>query len=195
MADKKTNPLAIQRGVYRRDWGTTLFFALGRAATGPFSYWLIQKHPLGFLGVPRPPNGTPPTIEIFGRTCPRLPFLMAAMPGVLSIKHIIWMTTYAREPFTYQFAFFGVLADIIYESITSLVFSSASKNPLFSENKFFYPGVALYMSSVVLELVAELQRAAFKADPKNQGKPCTSGFWGITRHINYTVNVLYGTFP
>ena len=117
---------------------------------------------------------------------------MAAMPGILSLKHIIWMNTYLREKFTFQFAFFGVVADLIYESITTLVFSGAARNPMFSESKFFYPGFALYVSSVALEFFAELQRVAFKRDPANKGKPCTTGFWGITRHINYTANVLFG---
>lgn len=40
--------------------------------------------------------------------------------------------------------------------------------------------------------MAELQRAAFKRKPDNEGKPCTTGFWSITRHINYTMNVVYG---
>ena len=41
-------------------------------------------------------------------------------------------------------------------------------------------------------MVAELHRAAFKSKPENDGKLCTTGLWAITRHINYTANVLYG---
>jgi protein-S-isoprenylcysteine O-methyltransferase Ste14 len=176
-------------GKYGRNWGPTLLFTLGRAATGPVQYWLTQRHPLGIFGIPKPPTGG--TIEILGRTFPKLPFLTALMPGVLSAKHILWMNTYLREPFTWEFAFFGVIADIIYESITTIVFTTAAKNPMYNE-KLFYIGFTLYISSVALELAAELQRAAFKRDPKNAGKPCTTGFWGITRHINYTANVLFG---
>ena len=190
--EPKKDPLQMQRGDYGRNVIPTILFTLGTAASSPIAYWLIRKHPLGYFGIPRPPLGHPPTISFFGHTYPRLPFLMAALPTVLHAKHIIWMNTYLREKFTWQFAFFGVLSHIIYDGVTALVFSAASVNPLFSETKFFYPGAALYVSSVLLEFAAEMQRVAFKRDPKNKGKPCTTGFWGITRHINYTANVLFG---
>jgi steroid 5-alpha reductase family enzyme len=128
---------------------------------------------------------------MLGRTFPRLPFLTALMPGVLSFKHVFWLNFLLREKMTWTFSFFGVVADIMYESITSLVFTAAAKNPMFSE-RFFYAGFTLYVSSVAVELIAELQRAAFKRRPENKGKVCTTGFWGITRHINYTANVAFG---
>lgn len=182
--------MAVQRGVYGRNWLTTAIFAIGRSSISPLAWWIIKTHPLGRFGIPRPPTGSPP-IEFFGRTFPRIPFLMAAMPGILAAKHAVWMLTYCREPFTWQFAFFGVLADVIYESISTVVFTAAARNPMWSE-RLFYPGFAVYVSSIVLELAAELQRVAFKSDSKNAGKPCTTGFWGVTRHINYTANVLFG---
>jgi protein-S-isoprenylcysteine O-methyltransferase Ste14 len=187
MAEK--GGMEMQRGIYGRNYGPTLLFTLGRAATAPIQYWLIKNHPLSVFGIPGPPSGG--TIDLLGRTFPKLPFLTALMPGVLSAKHIIWMNTYLREKITWQFAFFGVVADLMYESITTLVFTAAAKNPMFDE-RLFYVGFTLYVSSVALEFVAELQRVAFKQNPENKGKLCTTGFWGVTRHINYTANVLFG---
>jgi protein-S-isoprenylcysteine O-methyltransferase Ste14 len=182
----------MQRGDYGRNRFSTLLFSLGTAASAPISYWLITKHPLGYLGVPRPPLGHPPTIEVLGHAFPRLPFLMAALPAALHAKHILWMNTWLREKFTWQFAFFGFLSHIIYDGVTALVFSAASVNPLFSERRFFYPGATLYLAAIAFEFAAEMQRVSFKRDPRNAGKPCTTGFWAITRHINYTANVVYG---
>ncbi|KIW64811.1 hypothetical protein PV04_09719 [Phialophora macrospora] len=48
------------------------------------------------------------------------------------------------------------------------------------------------MASAAVELLAELQLIAFKAKNENRGKLCTTGFWAVTRHINYTANVLFG---
>lgn len=87
---------------------------------------------------------------------------------------------------------FGVLGDVVFESVTTLVFCAATKNPLFSE-RIFYTGLSLYFAGVAIELVAELQRAAFKRKPENEGKLRTTGFWSITRHINSAMkNVVYG---
>lgn len=185
----KPDPLSMQRGDYGTNLAPTLLFIAGRAITGPIQYYLITKHPLSVFGVPPPPTGSPP-IHLFGRIFPRLPFLTALMPGVLSLKHIFWLSFLIRERVTMPFAFFGVLADIIYESITSLVFTTASVNPMFSQT-FVKIGSSMYFAGVFLELTAELQRAAFKAKKENEGKLCTTGLWGITRHINFTANVLF----
>jgi protein-S-isoprenylcysteine O-methyltransferase Ste14 len=181
---------SIQRGDYGRNFAPTFYFALGRAITGPMQYFLITAHPLSILGLRPPPTGSPP-ITLLGHTFPRLPFLAALMPGVLSLKHVIWLSFLMRERMTMKFALFGIIADLIYESVSSLVFTAASVNPLFSE-KYFYIGATIFFASVALELAAEIQRAAFKANKKNEGKICKTGFWGVTRHINYTANVMFG---
>ena len=113
------------------------------------------------------------------------------MPGLHSLKHITWALTMSNERMPMMFAVFAILADGIYESLSTTIFTAASANPFWSET-YFYTGMTIFYSAIVLEWAAELQRIAFKHDPKNKGKLCTTGFWGITRHINYTANVLYG---
>ncbi|KAK8222495.1 hypothetical protein BKA81DRAFT_385046 [Phyllosticta paracitricarpa] len=46
-------------------------------------------------------------------------------------------------------------------------------------------GAALYTVGLTLEWYGEVQRAAFKADARNAGKPCTRGLWAYARHVNY----------
>ena len=183
------DPLAVQRGNYGRDLLPNLIFTVGRAITGPAQYLLISAHPLARFGIPPPPTGSPP-ITLFGHMFPRLPFLTALMPAVISAKHVFWLTFLCRERMTTKFAVFAVLSDFMYEATTSLVFTAASVNPMFSE-RYFYTGTTIYMASVAVELLAELQRTAFKAKRENEGKICKTGFWGITRHVNYTANVMF----
>lgn len=188
MAEKQ-DPLAVQRGDYGRNNLATILFVLGRFASGPIQYALIRARPLSYFDVPHPPTGG--LIHLFGNDLPRIPFLVALMPGGLSVKQNIWLTCYCRERMTTPFAIFGVLLDVSYETVNSLIFCGAAKNPLFSE-RYFYTGMAIFYTALVVEFAAELQRVAFKRKPENDGKPCTSGFWSITRHINYTMNVIYG---
>ena len=196
MSDKdskqwKNDPLGVQRGDYSKTGPLAKFiFTTGRLATGPVQWAILSYLPLTrLLGTPPPPSGG--SITVFGHTFARLPFLTALMPGLHSLKHVTWALTMSNERMPPTFAIFAILADGIYESISTTVFTAASVNPLWSE-RFFYTGMTIFYSAIVLEWAAELQRISFKADPKNKGKLCTTGFWGITRHINYTANVLYG---
>jgi protein-S-isoprenylcysteine O-methyltransferase Ste14 len=186
----QADPLSVQRGDYGRSISSNLLMSVGRALTGPAQYLLIALHPLAYFGVPPPPLGSP-SISLFGRTFPRLPFLTALMPGVLSIKHVVWVNFMMRERMTLKFATFAILSDFVYESVSSTVFATASINPLWNE-RYFYVGFTIFMASMAVEFLAELQRIAFKAKKENRGKVCKSGFWAITRHINYTANTLFG---
>ena len=185
----KEDPLAVQRGQYGTNIPANLLFTIGRVITGPAQYLLISSHPLSRFGVSPPPSGG--IITLFGHTFPRLPFIAALMPGVVSVKHIVWLNVLCRERMTIKFAFFAIISDFIYEAITSLVFTTASVNPMFSE-RLFYIGTTIYMASVAVELFTELQPTSFKAKKENKGMICKTGFWGITRHINYTANVMFG---
>lgn len=181
--------LGVQRGDYGKNLIATLLLAAGRLTTGPIQYAIIASQPLSRFGVLPPPTGG--FITILGYTAPRLQVYTALMPGVHGIKHAVWATTMAKERMTLHFALFAIISDLLYEAISSTIFSAASINPLWSE-RFFYAGMTIFYTSAAVELIAELQRIAFKSRPENEGKLCTTGFWGITRHINYTANVLFG---
>ena len=190
--------MAIQRGIYSRGLSPTkAILAAFKILTPPLQYLLITSHPLSRFNFPPPPSGgtlTIPPVTQLGLgpfTLPKYPLMMSLMPAVLASKHIYWLTHYCNEPFTWQFALGGGLVDLIYETITSLVFTTASSNPLFSP-LLLQAGFGLYVSAVIAELVCELQRDRFKRDPKNKGRICDEGLWGWVRHPNYTANVVFG---
>jgi steroid 5-alpha reductase family enzyme len=46
-------------------------------------------------------------------------------------------------------------------------------------------GIAVWIVGFALEVVADRQKSAFKADPANSGRFITSGLWAWSRHPNY----------
>lgn len=46
-------------------------------------------------------------------------------------------------------------------------------------------GIALWVTSVVGESIADLQLARFRQDPANRGQVCRIGLWRYSRHPNY----------
>lgn len=52
-------------------------------------------------------------------------------------------------------------------------------------------GVLLFDLGIATETAAELQRRAFKRDPRNAGKPFSRGLFGLARNINYGGHVLW----
>jgi protein-S-isoprenylcysteine O-methyltransferase Ste14 len=194
MAAKKPNEwkndkLSMQRGQYGGFSLPKVTLLLGRLAIGPIQWAILRQHPLQRFGVPAPPSGG--FITILGSRVPRLPFITVLMPTVLGLKHSLWVSTMMNESMTMPFAIFGVLGDLGFETINTLLFTTAAVNPLWSE-RLFYIGATVHFAAMAIELLAEIQRKAFKSKPENKGKLCTTGFWAITRHINYSMNVLFG---
>jgi len=48
-----------------------------------------------------------------------------------------------------------------------------------------YVGWALWGLGFLVEVVADMQKSIFKADPRNEGKFITTGLWSLSRHPNY----------
>ncbi|MGZ0712830.1 DUF1295 domain-containing protein (plasmid) [Coraliomargarita sp. W4R53] len=46
-------------------------------------------------------------------------------------------------------------------------------------------GIALWLAGIAIEIVADLQKSAFKADLANEGAFIQSGLWSRSRHPNY----------
>ncbi|KAJ4407694.1 hypothetical protein N0V91_003664 [Didymella pomorum] len=184
------NPMGVQRGNYSWTLPEPLFFCLGRLASIPLQYAIVTYNP---FGVSQQPSSSTLDLSFAPTWLPVLEPLtiFLAMTGVLVFKQSIWMFYLCNERMTLHFAFFGVLADFIYEGICALVFSVAVRNPMWRPS-FLYLGAAVHFVAAMIELAAELQRKAFKDDPKNKGKLCTNGAWGIVRHPNFSMNVVYG---
>lgn len=52
-------------------------------------------------------------------------------------------------------------------------------------------GALLFDVGITTETAAELQRRAFKRDPRNAGKPFSGGLFGLARNINYGGHILW----
>lgn len=186
--------LGIQRGNYKWTLAGPLVLSLGRIACIPLQYLIIASHPLQILGWPRPPSDgyvELPLLPAQLATQPLLSTIFLGMTGMLVVKQNIWLFHTGNEFMGVSFALFGVIADFIYEGITALIFSGAAVNPLWRPS-FLYAGAAVHFTAATLELIAEEHRHSFKTNPKNKGRLCTTGLWGVCRHPNFALNVIYG---
>lgn len=48
-----------------------------------------------------------------------------------------------------------------------------------------YAGIAVWTIGILIEIIADRQKSAFRADPVNAGKFITTGLWAWSRHPNY----------
>jgi steroid 5-alpha reductase family enzyme len=57
----------------------------------------------------------------------------------------------------------------------------------------FYIGLSLWVFGFVIEVIADLQKSAFKADSANDNKFIQSGLWAWSRHPNYFGEIVLWT--
>lgn len=55
---------------------------------------------------------------------------------------------------------------------------------------FAVAGVVVWLAGMVFEVVADLQKQAFRADPANRGEFIRTGLWSRSRHPNYFGEIL-----
>ena len=56
-----------------------------------------------------------------------------------------------------------------------------------------YVGIAVWAIGILIEIVADRQKSAFRADPANTGKFIRSGLWAWSRHPNYFGEIVLWT--
>lgn len=193
MAGKREDAgaLGIQRGDYSRSLAGSLFLGVGRMFSIPIQHWIITKHPLSAIGLPRPPTHGSINLPVLGAQ-PRLSTVFLGMTAVLLLKQNIWIWGYCNERITLPFAFFGVVVPAIYESLCTLIFTAAASNPLWSPS-YLYASATIHVLAAITEAISEIGRHRFKSKRENKGKLYTGGLFGVVRHPNYACNVVYGT--
>lgn len=185
----------IPRGVHKSTPIGRTVFVLGRVVD-PLIQYSILAHGMGTgllhrVGLRTLPLGVPSPIGIaaidaLGLSPYRLVLLGMSVGSV--VKQNIHMTMLGDDPLSVPNALIISAFMLFWNSMNSYAFlnraSSASTESTFPQPAFLVGG-ALYVTGIVTELVAEIQRKRFKSDPKNQGKPYTGGLWRFARHINY----------
>jgi len=193
--DKAWKSDRIARGNYNPSPIGKAIFILARAAD-PFIQYSILAHGTGGflfhrLGLRTLPAGPPantgiPAIDALGLSPARLVLLGMAVGS--AAKQAIWAAWLGNEPIGTPMALSVAAFNTIFNSVSSYAFLlRATSAPL--ESTLALPevlvGGILYVTGILTELVSEVQRKQFKADPKNKGKPYTGGLWSLARHINY----------
>ena len=185
----------IARGDYTpTPAGKVTFFLL--RGIEPVLQYSILAHGLGTsvlhrVGLRTLPPGLPThtgisLIDGLGLSPYRLVLLGMAVGA--AVKQNIWVTALSGEPMPVNGAIAVGLFNAVFNSLSTYAFltsaTSASTEATFPQPALLV-GSSLYVVGIVTELVAEIQRKRFKADPNNKGKAYTGGLWSFARHINY----------
>lgn len=185
----------ISRGDYTSTPIGTAAFVLLRSLD-PFLQYSILAHGLGTgvlhrLGLRTLPPGPPSqtgisAIDGLGLSPYRLVLLGMAIGS--AVKQNIWVTSIAAEPMGVKNSIIIGAFNSVFNAVNNYAFlatvTSASTESTFPQPQLIL-GSALYVTGILVELISEIQRKRFKADPKNKGKPYTGGLWALARHINY----------
>ncbi|XP_022080000.1 uncharacterized protein LOC110973462 [Acanthaster planci] len=70
---------------------------------------------------------------------------------------------------------------------TQILNAQTNDRPL---TKRDYVGWGMFVVGLLLEIVADYQKAVFRADPDNTGKFINTGLWSISRHPNYLGEII-----
>jgi protein-S-isoprenylcysteine O-methyltransferase Ste14 len=176
--------------------GTGLF--VGLRALDPLLQYGILTHQigsslLGKVGLQQLPMGlgtnTGTVIDKLGLSPYRL--ILLTMAAGSAAKQIYWVLFTAEYEWPPEAALPVVAYNSLVNSINSLLFTTALASASLSSNETFpqtplLVGSVLYVAGILVEAISETQRRNFKRDPKNKGKPCTTGLWSVARHINYS---------
>jgi steroid 5-alpha reductase family enzyme len=81
--------------------------------------------------------------------------------------------------------FWLLMIQALVAALLAFCVGAAGRNPSPGFRLADLAGLVVLGASILGEGVADRQMQAFRADPRNRGKVCDSGLWGMSRHPNY----------
>jgi steroid 5-alpha reductase family enzyme len=81
------------------------------------------------------------------------------------------------------FLFFQFQAFLVV--LFAIPFAVVASNPATHWSPWTFTAVALAVTAIIGEAIADAQLAAWRKDPAHRGKTCRAGLWAYSRHPNY----------
>ena len=170
--------------------GITVFTVL-RVLDPLLQYGIIARH-LGIGFLPTAFGGTLTSTPNAGFLhLPSYQLLILGMSMGSTIKQVVWAIFISQQELPVGHAVAIAVFNTVFNLLsTSLSLWSRTTVGKSTENFLFQSpsvliGTFLYTTGILIESVSEIQRARFKRDPVNAGKPFSSGLFGWARNINY----------
>jgi protein-S-isoprenylcysteine O-methyltransferase Ste14 len=193
----------IKRGVQRNNPAGNLTFVGLRAVEPLIQYGILARgigtgvlNKIGLQTLPAMPPNTGTFLDGLGLSPYRL--ILFGMSSGAALKQIYWLVGISQEEMTPPAATAISAFNLVWNSINTFLFTCAATSASLSSGSKFPQtplliGSALYAVGISVELISEYQRKMFKRDARNIGKLCTTGLWGLSRHINYAGYTLWRT--
>ena len=97
------------------------------------------------------------------------------------------------KPSASQFFMTWTLQGLWVSLCSMCALTAISSNTGVVMNAYFYIGLGLFILGFCVEIIADMQKSAFKAIPENNDKFITSGLWEKSRHPNYFGEIVLWT--
>jgi steroid 5-alpha reductase family enzyme len=97
------------------------------------------------------------------------------------------------KPSASQFFMTWTLQGLWVSLCSMCALTAISSNTGIVTNAFFYTGLALFILGFAIEVMADMEKSAFKANQENKGKFITTGLWARSRHPNYFGEIVLWT--
>ena len=97
------------------------------------------------------------------------------------------------KPSASQFFMTWTLQGLWVSLCSMCALTAISSNTGIVTNAFFYIGLALFILGFTIEVIADMEKSAFKAIQNNKDKFITTGLWARSRHPNYFGEIVLWT--
>ena len=97
------------------------------------------------------------------------------------------------KPSASQFFMTWTLQGLWVSLCSMCALTAISSNTGIVTNAFFYIGLALFILGFTIEVMADMEKSAFKAIQENKDKFITTGLWARSRHPNYFGEIVLWT--